>query len=59
MRWWTYLLKWWRKTWPAEEYAGIDIFRFDASGRIVEHLSCFLKTEMDHLFLGNFLVSRI
>ncbi|WP_374490574.1 carbamoyltransferase C-terminal domain-containing protein [Streptomyces sp. ICN903] len=21
-------------------------------------LSCFLKTEMDHLFLGNFLVSR-
>jgi predicted SnoaL-like aldol condensation-catalyzing enzyme len=26
-----------RQTWPAEEYAGIDIFRFDENGRIVEH----------------------
>ncbi|GAA4876231.1 nuclear transport factor 2 family protein [Kitasatospora terrestris] len=25
------------QVWPAEEYAGIDIFRFDADGRIVEH----------------------
>ncbi|MEV7420027.1 nuclear transport factor 2 family protein [Streptomyces sp. NPDC089919] len=25
------------QTWPEEEYAGIDIFRFDAEGRIVEH----------------------
>ncbi|MGX1562788.1 nuclear transport factor 2 family protein [Streptomyces sp. NPDC055506] len=23
--------------WPEEEYAGIDIFRFDAGGKIVEH----------------------
>ncbi|MER7958160.1 nuclear transport factor 2 family protein [Streptomyces sp. NPDC096030] len=23
--------------WPQEEYAGIDIFRFDSSGRIIEH----------------------
>ena len=23
--------------WPDEEYAGIDIFRFDADGKIVEH----------------------
>lgn len=23
--------------WPDEDYAGIDIFRFDAEGRIVEH----------------------
>ena len=23
--------------WPDEEYAGIDIFRFDAAGKIVEH----------------------
>ncbi len=26
-----------RQVWPDEEYAGIDIFRFDADGRIVEH----------------------
>jgi len=26
-----------RQVWPDEEYAGIDIFRFDAAGRIVEH----------------------
>ncbi|MFB6839920.1 nuclear transport factor 2 family protein [Streptomyces sp. NPDC056361] len=25
------------QVWPDEEYAGIDIFRFDADGRIVEH----------------------
>ncbi|MDX3696745.1 nuclear transport factor 2 family protein [Streptomyces europaeiscabiei] len=25
------------QTWPDEEYAGIDIFRFDADGKIVEH----------------------
>lgn len=25
------------QVWPDEEYAGIDIFRFDAAGRIVEH----------------------
>jgi len=25
------------QTWPAEEYAGIDIFRVDAAGKIVEH----------------------
>jgi carbamoyltransferase len=34
-----------------------------AGGPIVcspaDALSCFLKTEMDHLFLGNFLVSRM
>ncbi|MEM9063245.1 MAG: nuclear transport factor 2 family protein [Pseudomonadota bacterium] len=23
--------------WPDEEYAGIDIFRFDANGKVVEH----------------------
>lgn len=23
--------------WPDEEYAGIDIFRFDTAGKIVEH----------------------
>ncbi len=23
--------------WPGEEYAGIDIFRLDADGRVVEH----------------------
>jgi len=23
--------------WPEEEYAGIDIFRFDGNGKIVEH----------------------
>jgi predicted SnoaL-like aldol condensation-catalyzing enzyme len=23
--------------WPEEEYAGIDIFRFDTAGKIVEH----------------------
>ncbi len=23
--------------WPDEEYAGIDIFRFDADGKVVEH----------------------
>ena len=23
--------------WPDEEYAGIDIFRFDESGKVVEH----------------------
>jgi predicted SnoaL-like aldol condensation-catalyzing enzyme len=27
-----------RQTWPGDqEYAGIDIFRFDADGRVVEH----------------------
>jgi len=26
-----------RQVWPAEEYAGIDIFRFDEDGKIVEH----------------------
>ena len=26
-----------RQIWPDEEYAGIDIFRFDRQGRIVEH----------------------
>ncbi|HEY9372396.1 nuclear transport factor 2 family protein [Streptomyces sp.] len=26
-----------RQIWPDEEYAGIDIFRFDREGRIVEH----------------------
>lgn len=26
-----------RQVWPDEEYAGIDIFRFDAAGRILEH----------------------
>ncbi|MFD8145333.1 nuclear transport factor 2 family protein [Streptomyces sp. NPDC059708] len=26
-----------RQVWPDEEYAGIDIFRFDDEGRIVEH----------------------
>nr|WSW48767.1 nuclear transport factor 2 family protein [Streptomyces sp. NBC_01001] len=25
------------QTWPDEEYAGIDIFRFDQDGMIVEH----------------------
>ena len=25
------------QTWPNEEYAGIDIFRFDEAGKIVEH----------------------
>ncbi|MFJ7154233.1 nuclear transport factor 2 family protein [Streptomyces sp. NPDC101118] len=25
------------QAWPEEEYAGIDIFRFDGDGRIVEH----------------------
>ncbi|WP_435867605.1 nuclear transport factor 2 family protein [Streptomyces xanthophaeus] len=25
------------QTWPDEEYAGIDIFRFDTDGKIVEH----------------------
>ncbi|MFE0463747.1 nuclear transport factor 2 family protein [Kitasatospora sp. NPDC058965] len=25
------------QTWPGEEYAGIDIFRFDGDGKIVEH----------------------
>ncbi|MEU1514921.1 nuclear transport factor 2 family protein [Streptomyces sp. NPDC005811] len=25
------------QVWPEEEYAGIDIFRFDADGKIVEH----------------------
>ena len=23
--------------WPDEEYAGIDIFRFDADGKVIEH----------------------
>ena len=26
-----------RQVWPEEEYAGIDIFRFDSDGKIVEH----------------------
>lgn len=25
------------QVWPDEEYAGIDIFRFDAGGKVVEH----------------------
>ena len=25
------------QVWPADEYAGIDIFRFDKDGKIVEH----------------------
>ncbi|MET7844817.1 hypothetical protein ABZT45_40975 [Streptomyces sp. NPDC005356] len=25
------------QVWPDEEYAGIDIFRFDVDGKIVEH----------------------
>jgi len=25
------------QVWPDEEYAGIDIFRFDAAGKVVEH----------------------
>ncbi|MEU4728966.1 MULTISPECIES: nuclear transport factor 2 family protein [unclassified Streptomyces] len=26
-----------RQVWPDEEYAGIDIFRFDDNGKVVEH----------------------
>ncbi|CAN5671214.1 nuclear transport factor 2 family protein [soil metagenome] len=26
-----------RQTWPDEEYAGIDIFRLDGDGKVVEH----------------------